>query len=382
MKILHLCLCGPVTDGWTYQENMLSKYHVKLGHEVAMIASQWVWGENGRLKRYMKTDYMTQDGVTMIRLDIKNGDIRNKFKRYRGLYQALEKVNPDIIFMHGCQCLDVTEVVKYLRKNKVALYVDNHADFSNSATNWVSKNILHKVVWKFYAQRLVPYARKFYGVLPARVDFLKKMYNIPNEKCELLVMGADDEKVASAAGDKVIEAVRDMYHIMPTDFLVVTGGKIDNSKKQTLLLMQAVARAKNERIKLIVFGSVEEELEDKVKELSDGEKVKYIGWMNPEETYKIFAAADVVVFPGRHSVFWEQVAGQGIPLIVKDWPGTHHIDVGGNVRFLKRDDEIEIREMLEELVDNPSEYRKMKKVAIEKGLQSFSYKNIAEWSIR
>ena len=63
----------------------------------------------------------------------------------------------------------------------VIVFADNHADFLNSATNWISKNILHKIIWRYYAQMLVPYVKKFYGVLPARVDFLKEVYNIPSD---------------------------------------------------------------------------------------------------------------------------------------------------------------------------------------------------------
>ena len=82
------------------------------------------------------------------------------------------------------------------------------------------------------------------------------------------------------------------------------------------------------------------------------------------------------MFPGRHSVMWEQVTGQGIPMLVKDWPGTHHVDLGGNVRFLYNDSIEEIQEELERLVSNPNEYASMKSIAEKKGIHIFSYKNI------
>ena len=31
MKVTHICLAGPVTDGWNYQDNLLTKYQEKLG---------------------------------------------------------------------------------------------------------------------------------------------------------------------------------------------------------------------------------------------------------------------------------------------------------------------------------------------------------------
>ena len=32
MKVVHICLGGPVTDGWNYQDNLLTKYMKKNGH--------------------------------------------------------------------------------------------------------------------------------------------------------------------------------------------------------------------------------------------------------------------------------------------------------------------------------------------------------------
>lgn len=371
-------MCGPATDGWTYQENLLSKYHVKLGHEVTLITSQWIWDEKGKLKFFNRTNYFNQDGVKIIRLPIKKGNVQSRFKRYCNLTETLDAEQPDIIFMHGCQCVNSSEVAKFVKKNHVKLYVDNHADFSNSATNWLSKNILHKIIWRHYAKRLIPYTAKFYGVLPARVEFLTKIYKVPADKCELLVMGADDEQVECARNEQEIKDIRRKYHIVADDFLVMTGGKIDSHKTQTLLLMEAVKNSKNKKIKLIVFGSVEEQLLPKVKELEDGNRVQYIGWIQAQDSYKYFAAADLVVFPGRHSVFWEQVAGQGKPMLVKDWPGTHHVDLGGNVRFLTEDSVEEIQWNIEDLAENPNRFLQMKKTAKEKGMSCFSYEAIAK----
>ena len=177
------------------------------------------------------------------------------------------------------------------------------------------------------------------------------------------------------------EKIRKQYGIAPDDFLIISGGKIDQWKTQTLLLMEAVQKITYEKVKLVVFGSVTPELKDKVSALADGRRVQYIGWIQSQDSYQHFAAADLVVFPGRHSVFWEQVAAQGIPMLVKDWPGTHHIDLGGNVRFLTQDSAEEIQTEIVRLIENPDEYKKMKDVAVSEGMKTFSYRDIAQRSI-
>lgn len=380
-KVVNICLYGPVTDGWSYQDNLLPKYQKENGNDVTVITSKWIWNSDGKLVKTDEQDYYNEYGIHTIRLDIK-GDkaLTSKFKRFKGLYSQLEKEKPDIIFVHCFQFLDIDDVIRYAKKHVgVIIYVDNHCDFSNSATNWISQNILHKIVWKSMAKKLNPYVKKFFGVIPARVDFLAEMYGLPREKIELLEMGADDEKVQKAADKSKISNLRKKYGIKESDFLIMTGGKIDQAKQQTLLLMEAVKELSNKfPVKLIVFGSVSNELKDKVNELSDGTVVNYIGWIQPDDSYDFFSAADLVVFPGRHSVFWEQVVGIGKPLVVKYWDGTTHVQVNGNAEFLMKDTAEEIKNKISGILDNDKyKYNQMLVAATGKAKQRFSYREIA-----
>ncbi|MBR2550263.1 MAG: glycosyltransferase family 4 protein [Clostridiales bacterium] len=384
MKILHLCLGSFFPDNYSYQENMLPKFHKKLGFDVEVIASTQTFDEFGKTYYLPNAEvYFNEYNIKVTRLLYKSENcIWKKLKRYKNTYKAICDAAPDIIFIHGGQFLDVDQVVKYLKSHSnVTVYVDNHADFSNSATNWISKNILHKLLWKYTENLIEPYTKKFYGVLPVRVNFLKDIYGLPAEKCELLVMGADDEYVEKSKLSGARELIRKKYGIKEDDFLIMSGGKIDQWKTQTLLLMQAVHNISRANVKLIVFGSVTQELTEQVRSLSDGIKVQYIGWILSKDSYDYFEAADLVVFPGRHSVMWEQVTGQGKPMIVKDWPGTHHIDLGGNVKFLTKDSAEVIQKEIEDIIDNPEEFEHMKAVAQEKGMLVFSYKEISKRAI-
>ncbi|HRC81391.1 MAG TPA: glycosyltransferase family 4 protein [Sedimentibacter sp.] len=383
MKILHLCLGNFYIDNFSYQENMLPKFHKKMGLDVEIIASLVSFDKDGN-PCYLKKagTYINEYGIPVTRLKFKKSLFSKRLRIFEGLYEALSKSKPDIIFIHNCQFLDIKEVVKYAKQNPdTKIYVDNHADFSNSARNILSKNILHKIIWKHCAQQIEPYTTKFYGVLPARVDFLKKMYKVPDEKVNLLLMGADDEKVEEAKDPNVRKEIREKHNIREDDFLIVTGGKIDNFKKQTLLLMEAVKKIDNDKVKLIVFGSVINELKEEIDRLSDGGRIQYIGWLNSDDCYKYFAAADLAVFPGRHSVLWEQAVGTGIPCIFKCLEGTTHVDVGSSCMFLYKDSVEEIKEKIELVANDKELYQKIKGIAGKEGMKKFSYYQIAKESI-
>lgn len=383
MKITHICLNAPVTDGWTYQDNLLPKYHKKTGYDVSVITSKYTRDKEGEIVIDKRTNYINENGIKTIRIKNKYGtSLKSKFKMYENLYEELIEEKPDIVFVHGVQFLNIRDIVKFLKKYPETLtYVDNHADYSNSATNWFSKNILHRVIWRRCAKLIEPYTTRFYGVLPARVDFLKNVYKIPERKLDLLLLGIDDEKLIEAQSDCVRNEIRKKYGIEPNDFLIMTGGKIDNAKKQTLLLMRAVQKINNTKMKLIVFGSVIDDLKEEINELADGVAIQYIGWITPEDSYKYFYASDLVVFPGRHSVYWELVVGLGIPLIVKHWEGTTHIDIGGNCDFLYKDTVEEIQKKIINITEDMNKYIKMKKVATGKLKKEFLYSSIAKKSI-
>lgn len=381
MKIVHVCLVMGYTEGLNYQENNIIKYQAKDGHEVSLITTDHCFTEGVWGLCKTESDYVNPEGVHIIRLPFAF-PIPYKFNRqigiFKGFTEKLEEIRPDVIFVHNLQFQDLRRVAAYKKKHpEVRVYADSHSDFSNSARNWLSRNTIYRFWWKPCAKAAEQYVDLFFGVTPGRVEFVQDIFGISRHKTDLLVMGADDESVERAGRPEVRARVRDRFGIGQEDFLVVTGGKIDAFKTQTLLLMEAVKEIGRENLKLLVFGSVEEELKDRLLSLCDGKKIQYIGWAKGEEPYEYFASADLAVFPGRHSVYWEQVVVQGIPMLCKYWEGTTHVDIGGNVEFLKEDSAGLIREKLLELLEDPEKYRQMKENALSGRRFDFSYQKIA-----
>lgn len=378
MKILHCCLACFYIDNYSYQENILPRYHKAMGHDVRIIASTETFDDKGNITYCEPGIYQNEDDIRVCRLSYEKYvplKVARKIRKYIGVNIELEEFSPDLIFLHDVQFLDINIIREYARKNKVRIVADCHADFSNSARSFISRYILHGLIYKHCAKMIEPYTEMFYGVLPARVDFLRDIYGIPIEKTDLLVMGAEDNKAIAATETATVMALRGKYGIKKDDFLIVTGGKIDNFKRQTLFLMDAVNEIDNASVRLIVFGTIIPELESEVKSRVS-EKVQYIGWLNSDDTYSHFGMADLVCFPGRHSVFWEQVVGIGIPMLVKYWEGTTHVDCGGNVRFLTTDSIKEIRKTILEIMSNKV-YLEMKEKA--KNCQKkFMYSEIAK----
>lgn len=376
-KVVHICLASFFPDHYSYQENLIPKFHRQLGYDVEVIASLETFDSEGRFVLYQgDPDYRNEYDIPVHRLSYRAPQkLCRVLRRYIGFRQALENARPDILFIHGCQFMDIDVVVGYLKEHPdVKVYVDNHADHNNSAKNFISRNILHQRIWKSCVHKIEPYTTKFYGVVPARVDFLIDFYHLPKEKCTLLELGADDDCVDAALRPEVRIARRRDYGVTDDDIVIVTGGKIDHNKPEVLTLMKAVGELGDSRIRLVVFGSVIDELKEEFDRcLSDS--VRYIGWRRSEEIYEDFAAADLVAFPGLHSVLWEQAVGMGKPCLFRRIKGFEHIDLGGNCRFFTGSDAASYAADIKAAV---KELDPMRAVAEEKGKTVFSYREIAK----
>ncbi|EHK2407011.1 glycosyltransferase family 4 protein [Clostridium perfringens] len=385
MKILHICLACFYIDNYGYQENILPKYHKKLGYDVSILASLLSFNKDGESCYLDKEDtYLNENEIKVIRVDYlkRFKKISRFFRIFKNTYKIIEDENPDIIFIHGCQFMDIITVVKYLKKNRdVVVYFDNHADEFNSASNWLSKNILHKFIWKYCAKKIEPYTKKIYGVLPIRETFLLKYYNMPKEKVELLPMGSDTEVLDEILKIENREKIRKDLNIKNSDFIIVTGGKIDY-KKNIHLLIEAINQIGNKEIKLLIFGTYSKEIANKFEELIKNENIIFLGWATLKEKYRYFIASDLAIFPGTHSTLWEEAVGCGIPCIFKLWDGMYHLDVGGNCEFMEEVSTDIIIDKILYFYNNRNKLIYMKNIANKKGKEVFSYENIAKRSIQ
>lgn len=334
MKIVHIVLAG-YRDEFAYQENLLSQKHSELGHEVTVITSQLYVDENKK-RRYQETGfYVNKYGVKVIVLPCTTriNALRLFINESKGLYTTLQNENPDILFVHNFMYKDVRKVLRYARCHpQLAVYVDCHLDYYNTSYATLYGRF-KAVVTGVRARCLVPVTRRFWGTTPWRVDFMRNVYHLPADKVDFLLMGADENQIIHKNRVEVCAAVRNRYHIPADAFLLVTGGKLDRRKQQHLLL-EAARCLVSEKVYLLVFGTPSAEMKESFASYANDSNIVQTGWVLPDETYDLFLASDLAVFPGTHSVLWEEAVACALPIMTRHWPGMEHIDHCGNAILL------------------------------------------------
>ena len=382
MKIVHVCLGSNVFgENYAYQDNLLPKYHRKFGHDVTVIAPNYS-GFDKITGSVIEVDPITKildDGIKLVRL---KGAVPCKYNQhfhiFEGLYKALETECPDLIFVHGMGSYSYSILPRYKKKHPtVRIVFDNHADKINSWHNTLSLIETKTLTKLLIVRKNIEIGDWFYGVTPARCSVLNEIYGVPNQKIKFLPMGADDDDMHFDEKESIRKDIREEYGVAHDDFLVVTGGKIDRLKN-IHVLVKALLSIDNPHLKILIFGNIVAEMKPEYESLIHDPRVIYIGWINSNEVYRYFYAADLVMFPGLHSVLWEQAVASRVPCAFSKMEGFEHVDIGGNCILMEGKDESFYRGILKHLYKNRQSYDKLWQSAQSDEANMFKYSQIAQ----
>lgn len=380
MKIVHICLCGLFGEKYAYQDNLLTKYHKKLGHEVTIIApTMSKFTSNGGVEYEQAGVKILDNGCKLIRAQSKYPSefINRHLRLYEDITQIILDEKPDLIFAHNLSTFNNLCLLKVKKRlPNVRICFDSHMDEYNSNKNVVSKFLNGFVFRYFVVKRLLPLSDFFYGVTPSRCTFLKDVFGVPNKKISYLPMGADDDNLYMEGRQNLRKEVRQKYNISDDDFLIVTGGKIDKVKHIDLLA-KAVSEIDNRKVKILLFGSIVDDLKPIIENLLS-ERVIYVGWINSSDVYKYFYAADLTMFTGLHSAMWEQAAAARCPMAVTRLKGFEHVNFNDNCLFLDGCTVAYYKNFIENLAKNTSRYKLLKENADNDKANMFLYSTIAQ----
>ncbi len=379
MTIVHLCLCSIINEGYSYQDNLLAKYHQKAGHKVVIITSTYSqYDKNGGIIEVAPDTSYWENGIKVIRVKpLLNQSLNKHLFLFRGVERNILDERPDFIFTHCLLSLNYLCLLNIQKKLPgVKFAFDNHTDSINSNHNVLSKYYKRWVLRPLLCKRLQKISNNFYGVTPSRCEFLKQEFGIEEDKVKLLMMGADDDNLQLSERTHLRECIREEYGIQPNDFLIVTGGKIDKNKNIHTLL-SAIKVLNIPHLKVLFFGSISDDIKEYVNSLISN-SIIYLGWIASGDVYKYFYAADLIAFPGLHSVLWEQALATQTPCAFSKMEGFEHVNYNENCVFFEKSEMAEYKKVIDNLVQNRTCYDVLKMNSSTSLSSQFLYSNIAK----
>lgn len=314
-------LCDLYVESLQYQENLLAKYYTKNNHIVTIIASTFNSAFdfiNGKYNKKDKGRIYWDDKTKIIKIPY-SLNLFNKIRKIRNITKVLNTERPDVIFMHDLQ-YNIFEVIKYKKRNlNCKIIMDSTTDYSNSANNWLSLNILHKIIRRYLFNKSKNYIDRIFPITPATEKFLNEVYNIPYKKMNLLPLGADVDLCKEIIISNVGKTVRDSLKIPENDIVIFTGGKLTPAKK-TDILIDAFLRIANSNLHLLIVGDTNNSdtqfRTNLIRKCNESNRIHFIGWVEGNQVYKYMNACDFAVFPASQSILWQQSISMGLPLIV------------------------------------------------------------------
>jgi glycosyltransferase involved in cell wall biosynthesis len=146
-----------------------------------------------------------------------------------------------------------------------------------------------------------------------------------------------------------------------TEFVFLYVGSMEPEKRLDVLL-EAMTRLKKERLRLVIVGGGEQEIELQSKAKILGlDKVHFCGYANGDALAKHYLSCDAFVLPGRGGMVLSEAMAYGLPTVVYKADGTEFdlIKHGNNGLHLQIGDAEDIANALSRLSSDSEASKKM-----------------------
>lgn len=359
MKIVHLCLSNFYIDGHSYQENELVRQHVRDGHEVSVVASTETFDSKKQLSFTTSGSYLGSDGAPVTRLPYDHRlphRASAKLRFYEGLPAKLEELRPDVLMCHGISGGYLYDVAKYKRAvPEVRVFADTHADANNSATNVISRLLLHRLFYRRCIQSTLSTFEKILCISLETMDFARDVYDIPETQLEFFPLGGvvfDDFEYLLRRS-----RFRSKIGVQGDAVVLAQSGKFDE-KKKLIEALQAFSTGTSTRdLCYVVAGHVSQRLELSFRNALDADgRIKFIGWQDSEGMKDVLCGADVYVQPGSQSATMQMSLSARCAVIIAKIK-AHGPYENANGWFVDGADELRVA--MSELESNPSRLASM-----------------------
>ena len=216
---------------------------------------------------------------------------------------------------------------------------------------------------------------RFIGVSKFVVNTFKNSSTIKN--CEVLKNGVKVDKFKQKVTAKEKEEIRKKLGFAKDDFVIIFCGRLIPAKG-VLELVQAVNMIDDEKIKLMLVGSVNfgasaksEYLTKLEEEIKKSDRIKTTGFIKNSEIYKYYKSADIGVVPSMCEDAAPLVAvetmASGLPLIITKTGGAPEY-ISKDTLVIPKDDKVpsHLKDAILKLYKDSKLRDKMIKSGIEK----------------
>lgn len=372
-----------------YQENVLPLEQMVLGHDVEIITSS-IFPESCRDVPFLKIgDWQSSFSIGKhldgpMRITRLRSLHRGSQVLLLGLRRALSDSSPDVVVAHGAFSPATMQVILNSRSIGYRVFVDDHSLGLGHSRTSVSNDLYLALCRRFYG-RFRDRVVLFLPVTLSAKRVLQSEIRVPDEKCELLPLGANTEVFRHS--DSLRASRRRELQLDNDEFIVISTGKLLPEKKMTLLIEAfAQVATDKERMKLLIVGSGPadyiQEIMSTAERLGVRESLILRDFVPNDVLPSFYNAADLGVWPGLPSITVIEAAATGLPVILPASEVSYQVLYESSAAHSFGEPELEsLVDALRRLVENPSMRSSLSVNAMRVASETLSWKHIARRSI-
>lgn len=356
MRILIVTTGNEFTPSMLYKENYIIKAAQDHGDEIFVFANQYTYVKG---KTELAVAQEKVEGYTLKRFKYRsygNKMLTSRVRRIDGLENEIVRLKPDLIFFNCGQVYNIKNL-KLIKQAlpDVKIVIDFSTKYLNSARNWFSKNILHRLIYRSWLQEALPYVDKIFYISQESKVFAQEMYKIPDEIMEHNNLPGETIPVETKMAYK--HEVFAKMGMTKDTIMFMYSGKIYPEKKVDHLV-RAFVRTKEPNFRLIIIGVYNDDASRLTIEplIASDKRIKFMNFVSGSELTKYVCAADLYIQPGSISQTCQTAVCCGTPLCFNDIP-THREIYNGNGFFV--DSEEDIYNVFETIGKNPAILKEM-----------------------
>jgi len=359
-----------------YKENYLIEANLEDGHEPIVLADTTQWRE-GRIVETPPGSFRMANGTQVIRVRFQNmlyPMLTHKIRKIPDFPALAASMAPDVILFHNILQYGITQLPEIRgRLPGCKIYGDVSTSTDNSGRNFLSRWVLHGMIYRRWVQKSLPdWDKIFYVAEPSR-EFLRTVYGVPDSLLELnplpaRIMSREEKRRRS-------EAFRATHGVPVGIPVLFHSGKMDALKRtvEMLRIVQSLETAYDFR--LFVAGSFSDEIRTEAESLiQESDRIIYLGFLEQDELQTALAACSLYLQPGSASQTAQAAIACGAPIIVGS-KGYYDTFIQENGYLI--DDVSELSAILPKLLARPDRLAEMSEQSYKVAERFFDYRKLA-----
>jgi glycosyltransferase involved in cell wall biosynthesis len=322
--------------GYGYDEIQLSREQTRMGHEVAIITSNYLHpaGPYSVLSqrfpsRHVAPRQESVDGVSIMRLPSR------EFARrvwISGLERSLRELNPDVIHCHNLLQFHPARVAlsRARGQHRGAIVVDDHMHIG-----FMRRSVAGRLFYAAYRTLGQPVigrrVDRFSAIADDTRDYLRTECGV-KQRIDVVPLGVDVK--AFAPDPQMRESTRSRLQLTPSTLVLLYTGKVIQ-EKGVHLLVEAAAQlgAEGTDVSVLVVGDADDVYKRSLESLAFGREahleLRVCPSVDQDHLPEWYSAADVGVWPRQESMGVFQAMAAGLPVVVSANSGLAPMVVPG-----------------------------------------------------